>query len=70
MKVPKEQIYDMFPYFNMKLQVLIHGINVVEDILNNSGNNSHHAWVMEFPLPVHKKVQTENFSFLLTILSI
>lgn len=50
MKVPKEPIYDMFPYFNMKLQVLIHGINVVEDILNNSGNNSHHAWVMEFPL--------------------
>lgn len=34
----------------MKLQVLIHGINVVEDVLNNSGNDSHHFWVMEFPL--------------------
>ena len=34
----------------MKLQVLIHGINVVEDILNNSGDDSHHIWVMEFPL--------------------
>lgn len=61
MKVPKEQIYDMFPYFNMELQVLIHGINVVEDILNNSGNNSHHAWVMELPLSVHKKVQDREF---------
>lgn len=37
-------------YFDMKLQVLVHGINVVEDVLNNPGNDSHHFWVMEFPL--------------------
>lgn len=34
----------------MKLQVLIHGINVVEDVLNDSGDYSHHVWVMELPL--------------------
>jgi len=37
-------------YFDMKLQVLIHGVNVVEDVLNYPGDDAHHVWVMEDPL--------------------
>lgn len=51
-------------YFDMKFQVLIHGINVVEDVLNNPGNHSHHVWVFEFPLSVHnRKYNKENRLF-------
>lgn len=37
--------YTYMIYFDVKFQVLVHGINVVEDIVNNSGNHSHHVWV-------------------------
>lgn len=39
----------------MKLQVFIHGIDVVEDILHYSGNDTHWVCVMEIPLNTHKQ---------------
>lgn len=43
-------LVEALTYFDMKLQVLIHGINVVEDVLNNPGDDSHQLWVMKVPL--------------------
>lgn len=37
--------YAYMMYFDVKFQVLVHGINVVEDIVDNSGDHSHHVWV-------------------------
>jgi len=37
-------------HFDMKLQVLIHGIDVVEDVLNYPGDDAHPIRVMEIPL--------------------
>ncbi len=45
-----KHLVKMLTYFDVKLQVLIHGVNVVEDVLDNSGNDSHHVRVMEFSL--------------------
>ena len=45
-----KHLVEALTYFDMKLQVLIHGVNVVEDVLNNPGDDSHHVWVMKFPL--------------------
>lgn len=42
--------------FDMKLQVFIHGIDVVEDVLNYPGDDAHSIRVMEVPL------QTESTS--------
>lgn len=42
-------------HFDMKLQVFIHGIDVVEDILHYSGNDTHWVCVMEIPLNTHKQ---------------
>lgn len=39
-----------FTYFDVELQVLIHGVDVVEDVVDNSGNDSHHIRVVEFAL--------------------
>lgn len=41
-----------FNYLYMKLQVLIHGVDVVKYILNYSGNNSHSIWIMQLPLKI------------------
>lgn len=38
----------------MKLQVFIHGIDVVEDILHYSGDDTHCVCVMEIPLHAHR----------------
>lgn len=39
-----------FTHFNMKLQVFIHGIDVVEDVLYYPGDDAHWVCVMEIPL--------------------
>lgn len=49
-------------YFDVELQVLIHGINVVEDVLHNSGDDSHHVLVVEFPLRRTIKMKIVNVS--------
>lgn len=41
-------------YFDMKLQVFIHGIDVVEDVLNYPGDDAHRICVMEVPLQIEK----------------
>lgn len=38
----------------MKFQVFIHGIDVVEDILHYSGDDTHCVCVMEIPLHAHR----------------
>lgn len=37
-------------HFDVELRVFIHGVNVVEDVLDNSRNDSHHFRVMKFSL--------------------
>lgn len=37
-------------YFDMKLQVFIHGVDVVEYILHYPGDDAHWICVMEIPL--------------------
>lgn len=39
----------------MKLQVFIHRIDVVEDILHYSGNDTHWVCVMEIPLNTYQQ---------------
>lgn len=34
----------------MKLKILIHGVNIIKNILHYSWNNAHSIWVMKFPL--------------------
>lgn len=48
-------------HFDMKLQVFIHRIDVVEDILHYSGNDTHCVCVMKIPLKACKQtVVTKN----------
>lgn len=42
--------YSSPTYFDMKLQVFVHGIDVVEDVLNYPGDDAHCICVMEIPL--------------------
>ena len=37
-------------YLDMELQVLIHGVDVVEDVLDNPGDDAHTILIMEVPL--------------------
>lgn len=40
--------------FDVELQILLHGVNVVEDVVDNAGNDSLEAWVEQkviFELP-------------------
>lgn len=34
----------------MKLKILIHGVNIIKNILHYSWNNTHSIWVMKLPL--------------------
>lgn len=43
----------------MELQVLVHGINVVEDVLADPGDHAHHVGVLKFPLSVDRKYKIE-----------
>lgn len=38
------------PHLDMKLQVLVHGVDVVEDVSGNAGDDSHQLGVVELPL--------------------
>lgn len=42
-------------YFDMKFQVFIHGIDIVEDVLHYPGDDAHCICVMEIPLQFEKK---------------
>ena len=55
-------------YLDMELQVLIHGVDVVEDVLDNPGDDAHPICVMEVTLkpnhlylysPFHKQHHRE-----------
>lgn len=37
-------------YFDVKLQVLIHGINIIKDVSHDPGNDSHHVTIVEIAL--------------------
>lgn len=45
----------LYTYFDMKLQVFIHGIDVVEDILHYPGDDAHCICVMKIPLHTDSK---------------
>jgi len=47
--------HDPSAYFDMKLQVFIHGIDVVEDVLHYPGDDSHCICVMKITLKSHSK---------------
>ena len=34
----------------MELKVLLHGVNVVEDVIDNPGDDALHGWVIDHPL--------------------
>ncbi len=38
---------------DMEFQVFIHGVNVVEYILDDSRNNAHAIWIVQVPLNNH-----------------
>lgn len=42
-------------HFDMKLQVFIHGIDVVKDILHYPGDDAHWICVMEIPLHTERQ---------------
>lgn len=42
-------------YFDMKLQVFVHGIDVVEDVLHYPGDDAHCICVVEVPLQTQSK---------------
>lgn len=42
-------------YFDMKLQVFIHGIDIVKDVLHYPGDDAHCICVMEITLQIEKK---------------
>ncbi len=45
---------------DMEFQVFIHGVNVVEYILDDSWNNAHAIWIMQVPLNNHiSNIQSE-----------
>lgn len=43
-------LFDMRGYLDMELKVLIHGVDVVEDILRDARNDALELWVVEVPL--------------------
>lgn len=44
-----------FPYFDMKLQVFIHGIDIIKNVLHYPGDNAHCICVMKITLQIEKK---------------
>lgn len=50
-------------HFDMKLQVFIHGIDVVKDILHYPGDDTHWICVMEVSLHRQSQTITENYSW-------
>ncbi len=45
---------------DMEFQVFIHGVNVVEYILDDSWNNAHAIWIVQVPLNNHiSNIQSE-----------
>lgn len=53
MNEKKEYMKDyvkVITYFNVELQIFIHWVNVVKDVLHYSGNNSHCICVMKISL--------------------
>jgi len=48
------------PNLDMKFQVFIHGVNVVEYILDDPGNDAHALRIVQVPLQSHKHTLTRN----------
>ena len=49
-------------YLDMELQVLIHGVDVVEDVLDDPGDDTHSICVMEVTLKQNTLVFVQPFS--------
>lgn len=44
----------------MKLKILVHGVNIIKNILHYSWNNAHSIWVMKLPLNRKRYNTTKN----------
>lgn len=53
------QVAGLVTCFDMKLQVFIHGVDVVEDVLHYPGDDTHTVCVVEIPLRIQHKLTAE-----------
>lgn len=66
------QVAGLVTCFDMKLQVFIHGVDVVEDVLHYPGDDTHTVCVVEIPLRIQHKLTAEKKmgKFIYTLVSL
>lgn len=57
-------------YFDMKLQIFVHGVDVIKDVLHYPGDDAHCVCVMEVPLQTDKKKIPPKMEFDISLLFI